>query len=334
MTSFKAAAGIRNPHLQTILPRVIRRKALFTPHNERLNLPDGDFVDLAWSADPASEQAQNKPVFVLFHGLEGSFNSPYANGLMNAFAKQGWLSVMMHFRGCSGETNLKPRAYHSGEIEDARYFLTQLEQRFPRQKKVAVGISLGGNMLVNYLAHYHLNPILDAATIVSAPLSLDSCAKRIEQGFSKVYRNYLLSSLKRNALNKLPLIQQVLPIEPEQIEQLKRLEEFDDLITSQLHGFDNAQHYYQQCSGIRCLDQISIPTRIIHSKDDPFMTEDVIPNFPLPEHIKYHLLDHGGHVGFLTGSLIKPRFWLEETLPEYYEVLKRSAKSEVLKARY
>src|SRR5690606_4655188 len=109
--------------LQTLLPRFIRKKALFEPIWQTLDTPDGDFLDLAWSEDPSSESARKKPLFVLFHGLEGSFFSPYANGLMNAFANAGWLSVMMHFRGCSGKPNCLARAYHSGETEDARYFL-------------------------------------------------------------------------------------------------------------------------------------------------------------------------------------------------------------------
>ncbi|USD65517.1 hydrolase [Vibrio sp. SCSIO 43136] len=316
MTIFRAPIGLKNPHVQTLLPRMLRRRALFHPVTERLELPDGDFVDLAWSESPKA--AQNKPVFVLFHGLEGSFDSPYANGLMRAFAKQGWLSVMMHFRGCSGEPNRKARAYHSGETQDARYFLEQLDKRFPTQDKVAVGVSLGGNMLVNYLAEYKHQPLLSAATVVSAPLDLAACAERIEQGFSKVYREYLLGSLKRNAIRKLPLINQELSVNELHITKLKRLIDFDELLTSRLHGFDGANDYYQQCSGLQRLKEVSVPLQVIHAKDDPFMTEAVIPRFALPDHIEYQLLDRGGHVGFVTGTLWQPRLWLEEALPAYY----------------
>ena len=139
MTIFTAAAGLSNPHLQTLVPRFIRKQALFSPQWQTLETPDGDFLDLAWSEspdgdgsngdesnsdnlsndNPSSDKLSNKPIFILFHGLEGSFESPYANGLMNAFAKDGWLSVMMHFRGCSGKPNRLARAYHSGEVEDA-----------------------------------------------------------------------------------------------------------------------------------------------------------------------------------------------------------------------
>jgi predicted alpha/beta-fold hydrolase len=317
-THFIAAKGLANPHIQTLIPRFVRRKALFEPIWETLDTPDGDFVELAWSEDPYGQSARGKPVFILFHGLEGCFHSPYANGLMHAFAKQGWLSVMMHFRGCGPNPNRLARAYHSGEIGDARQFIELLDHRYPNSKKVAVGISLGGNMLTNYLAHYGDDTKLDGATVISAPLDLAACARRIEQGFSKVYRSYLLSSMKKNALNKLHLLSEVLGLTEERIKNMKKLYEFDDLITAPLHGFKNADDYYQRCSGLPRLREITVPTRFIHAKDDPFMTHEVIPTFSLPSHINYQLLDRGGHVGFMTGSLRRPRFWLEESLPSYY----------------
>lgn len=325
MTQFVAAKGLANPHLQTLAPRFIRKKALFEPVWQTLDTPDGDFLDIAWSEPMASQAPQHKPLFVLFHGLEGCFYSPYANGLMNAFAQQGWRAVMMHFRGCGGKPNKLARAYHSGEIEDARLFLEYLDELFPHQTKIAVGISLGGNMLANYLAQYRDEPLLDAATIVSAPLDLSSCSKRIEQGFSKLYKNYLLASLKKSALQKYQLLKGELALSYQHIKQVTTLYEFDDLITAPLHGFKDAQDYYQQCSGIHRLKQIQLPTQIIHAKDDPFMTEAVIPKYVLPKNIDYRLFDQGGHVGFVSGSVLKPRFWLEEALPAYYQSLAVSA---------
>lgn len=316
MSPFIVANGLTNPHLQTLLPRLIRRAACFTPVWQTLTTPDNDFLDLAWSE--SAKPSVDKPIFVLFHGLEGSFYSPYANGLMGAFAQHGWLSVMMHFRGCSGKPNRLARAYHSGETEDARFVLEYLREQFPQRTIIATGVSLGGNMLVNYLARYRDDPIVDAATIISAPLDLAACSQRIEQGFSKVYRRYLLSSLKNNALKKAPLLQNELGLTTQCIRRVSKLYQFDDLITAPLHGFKDAQDYYQQCSGIIKLNAITIPTLIIHAADDPFMTEAVIPRGPLNPQINYQLFEHGGHVGFLTGSLGQPKFWLEQALPSYY----------------
>lgn len=136
--TFRPLTGASNPHLQTLLPRLVRRRVLLKPHWQRLELPDGDFVDLAWSEDPA--QARDKPRAVLFHGLEGSFYSPYAHGLLNAWRERGWLGVVMHFRGCSGVPNRKQRIYHSGETEDARFFLRWLRDRYGEVPTAAVGV--------------------------------------------------------------------------------------------------------------------------------------------------------------------------------------------------
>jgi hypothetical protein len=242
-----------------------------------------------------------------------------------SFAKDGWLSVMMHFRGCSGKPYRLARAYHSGEVEDARFFLRHLHAQFPNNPKVAVGISLGGNMLANYLAEYADDPLLSAATIVSAPFDLACCSSRIERGFSKLYKKYLLNSLKSNALKKVKLLQEKLGITAESIKKIDKLYEFDERITAPLHGFKNAQDYYAQCSALPKLNKIKLPTQIIHAKDDPFMTDDVIPKFVLPDNIDYRLFQKGGHVGFITGSTLKPRFWLEEALPAYYESIQGSA---------
>ncbi|MZI92317.1 hydrolase [Vibrio sp. CAIM 722] len=319
MPSFIAAHGITNAHLQTLLPRLFRRKPLLSPHWQTIDTPDGDFLDLVWSEDYRQLESLTKPVFVLFHGLEGSFFSPYAHGLMNAFAKQGWLSVMMHFRGCSGRPNNLARAYHSGETGDARQVLEYVRERCPNRPIIATGVSLGGNMLVNYLAQYNDDPIVSGATIISAPLELGACSQRIERGFSRLYRNYLLSSLKNTALLKHQKMKEALGITAAQIKQVTRLIDFDDLITAPLHGFRDAQDYYQRCSGLQRLPDITIPTRLIQAQDDPFMTDEIIPTFTLPKNLDYQLTEHGGHVGFITGSWNQPKMWLEETLPQYYQ---------------
>lgn len=198
---FTPMRGFSNCHLQTMLPRLFRRQVKFTPYWQRLELPDGDFVDLAWSEDPA--QAKHKPRLVVFHGLEGSLNSPYAHGLVEAAQKRGWLGVVMHFRGCSGEPNRMHRIYHSGETEDASWFLRWLQREFGHAPTAAVGYSLGGNMLACLLAKEGNDLPVDAAVIVSAPFMLEACSYHMEKGFSRVYQRYLLNLLKANAARKL-----------------------------------------------------------------------------------------------------------------------------------
>lgn len=318
---FQTSLLLKNAHIQTVLPRILRSKPVFQPFWQRLDTPDGDFLDLAWSEDPAGAKAARKPLLAVFHGLEGSFRSPYANGLLRQFSRQGWLAVLMHFRGCSGTVNRSAKAYHSGETDDARYFLSSVHKRFPENPKAAVGFSLGGNMLSRYLAKYVDEPLIDMAAIVSAPFELAACAKRMEQGLSLIYNRYLLASLKRTALTKAPLLRQHLSLSENTISTIKTLWQFDDLITAPLYGFDDAADYYHQCSGMAVLSEIKVKTLIIQAADDPFMSDAVVPRYQLPENIDYRLYENGGHVGFLSGSPASPQFWLEKALPYYFRPL-------------
>ena len=314
--AFRPLPGARNPHLQTLLPRLLRKRITLRPHWQRLTLPDSDFIDLAWSENPA--QARHKPRVVLFHGLEGSFRSPYAHGLLQAIKAQGWLGVVMHFRGCSGEPNRMPRAYHSGETEDASYFLQWLRDEWGQVPTAAVGVSLGGNMLAYLAGEQGDNCLLDAAVVVSAPLMLEPCSHHLEQGFSRFYQYYLLNKLKQNARRKLIAWPGTLPVDLAQLKTMKKLRDFDDAITSKTHGFLDATDYYRRCSAMPMLPGVTKPMLIIHALDDPFMTPDVIPDPDLlPENIEYQLTRYGGHVGFVGGTLLRPEMWLEQRIPQW-----------------
>lgn len=311
---FHAPWWARNPHLQTILPKWLRRSpARFI--QERFELPDGDFVDLAWSGEPVQDE---QPLVVVFHGLEGSIHSHYAKGLFAHLQRQGNEAVLMHFRGCSGEPNRLLQAYHSGAIEDAQAVIAELERRFPGRPLVAIGYSLGGNMLVNLLARACPAP-LKAAVVVSAPLQLASCADRVNQGFSRVYQNYLLRTMRTNLQSKIRRQSAARARwQPAQITRIATLREFDELVTAPLHGFESADHYYQTCSGLGLLARIPIPTLVIHAADDPFMTDAVIPAAEqLSPLVRYELSRQGGHVGFLHGSPWRPRFWLDERISQW-----------------
>lgn len=314
--SFIPMRGLRNPHLQTMLPRLLRRRLQFTPCWQRLELPDGDFIDLAWSEDP--NQAMHKPRLVVFHGLEGSLHSPYAHGLIEAAQKRGWLGVVMHFRGCSGEPNRLNRIYHSGETEDGTWFLHWLQREFGRAPTAAVGYSLGGNMLGCLLAKAGDDIPLDAGVIVSAPFMLEACSYHMDTGFSRIYQRYLLNLLKANAARKLKAYPGTLPVNMRQLKGVRRIREFDDLITAKIHGFADAIDYYRQCSAMPVLSQITKPTLIIHAKDDPFMDHHSIPDTgSLPDNIEYQLTEYGGHVGFIGGTLRHPEMWLEQRIPDW-----------------
>jgi hypothetical protein len=317
-SEFVAPLWARNRHVQTLWPRFIQRRKPLSVRHERLNLPDSDFVDLVWG-QPEKVQ-QSKGLAVLFHGLEGSIKSHYANDLMALLQGQGWQTVLMHFRGCSGKPNNTARAYHSGETDDANYFLQWLDNKFPALPKVAVGFSLGANVLLKLLGENPSQRFLKAAVAISVPFRLDECAKSINRGFSRVYQNYLLKSMVSNLRNKMRSINytDILNIEDRQVAKLQNFREFDEHVTAPLNGFANADDYYQKCSAIGFLKSIDTPTLVLHSVDDPFMNEAVIPQeHHLSEKIEFELSHKGGHVGFMQGTPWNPQIWFHQRVIDF-----------------
>jgi hypothetical protein len=318
-SSFKPCKWGRNNHLQTLWPTVVQRNQPISYLTQRLETEDGDFLDLAWSAFPVGNDSS--PVLILFHGLEGSVESSYIKRMFKLARKEGWVAILMHFRGCSSESNRTLRSYHSGETNDADFVIRYLKKRLPHAPLFAVGFSLGGNMLLKYQGEQKENSLLKAAIAVSVPFELDSCSTRLDSGFSKVYRNYLLAQLKEKIKLKMsrPDYTSRLGLTTREIDRLKTFREFDEHITAPIHGFKGADDYYQQCSCRQFLKSISIRTLIIQAEDDPFIAKNAIPTAKdLPEGVVLELSEQGGHVGFISGGTpCQPHFWLEERISGY-----------------
>ncbi|WP_158972725.1 hydrolase [Paraglaciecola sp. L3A3] len=306
----------KNRHVQTIFPRFLQKRASLNYRKEKLTLPDGDFVNLVWAGDVQKSLG----LIALFHGLEGSIRSHYTNDMAANLVSQGYAVVLMHFRGCGGEMNLRPRAYHSGETEDAWFFLNWLEQKFPETRKAAMGFSLGANMLLKLLSEQPKQKILKAAMAISVPFNLDLCSDSINQGFSRLYQAYLLKSMINNLLMKMRKIdyKNLLKVSPEQIKQFKSFREFDQNVTAPLHGFLGAKDYYQQSSSINFLAHIATPTLILHALDDPFMHESILPNKQdISANVGLEVSERGGHVGFLQGSPWRPKIWMHQRTNDF-----------------
>ncbi len=317
-SEFRAPWWAKNRHLQTIWPRFIQKRLPLNYQMERVTLPDSDFIDLAWGPKPTKTTG----IVAMFHGLEGSIRSHYANDMMAALSGHGWQVVMMHFRSCSGEPNRLPRAYHSGETEDPRFFLELLSQRFPGLPKVAVGFSLGANMLLKLLGEHPAQKWLDGAVAISAPLKLGECARSINQGFSRVYQKYLLNSMKQTLKQKMSYIdyRSLLQLTPRDVDNITTFRQFDDVVTAPLHNFCDAQDYYEKCSSFHYLSAIHCPTLVLHSIDDPFMNHLIIPQeHELANAVTLELSDKGGHVGFMQGSLLRPQVWLQNRVKVFFE---------------
>ncbi|ETO92648.1 hydrolase [Legionella oakridgensis] len=318
-SSFTPAWWLANPHAQTVYPTLVRRLMAPVDRIERFELPDGDFIDLAWAVNGLGTDA---PLVVLLHGLGGNMNSTYVGGLMHAFNRCGWRGVLMHFRGASSEPNRLLRAYHSGDTGDLAYFIKTLVQREPHTRKALVGISLGGNVLLKWLGELGKQSWIQAGVAVSVPFQLRLAADRMNRGLSRIYQAYLLREMRVIFARKLqehaskfsPILRDI-----KRIDTLRCFWTFDDYITAPLHGFTNVHDYYRKASSRQYLPDIATPTLIIHALDDPFMTSDVLPKArELSPYIILELSHKGGHVGFISGSIPgRPIYWLDQRIPDY-----------------
>lgn len=313
-SDFKPAFWLRGPHAQTLFASQMRRMPPLAVQPERLELADGDFLDLSWL--PETGLPADAPLVVVLHGLGGSLDSKYARGLLQQVARLGGRGVLLHFRGAA-KPNRLPRSYHSGETGDLGNLLTLLRKRFPTAPLAAVGYSLGGNVLLKYLGEQGTRSPLACAVAVSIPFDLEGSAHAIGRGFARVYQNYLLNAMRGVVTQKQQsgIINHPLP----ELTKLRDFHHFDDAVTAPLNGFADARDYYSRSSCRPLLGQIETPTLILHSRDDPFTGPDVIPTKQeLSAAIRFELSDHGGHVGFVAaGKQGRPVYWLEQRIPEY-----------------
>jgi predicted alpha/beta-fold hydrolase len=282
-------------------------------HNEQFDLPDGDFIDLVWTEEKSSE-----PLIVLLHGLEGSIDSPYVNGILKTINECGWQGVLMQFRGCSGRHNRLDRSYHSGDTGDINTLVTELKLRYPDRDLAAIGVSLGGNVLIKYLGEQGNNSPFKAAMAISIPFDLSNCASELKIGFSRIYQRYLINSLSDKVRNKFK--DRTAPIDLNKLNDWTDFFLFDDNVTAPLNGFKNVDDYYTKSSCKQFIKHIVTPTLILHSKDDPFMNETALPiENDLSPSVTLELTEHGGHVGFIYGSSpFNVKYWAERRLVEFF----------------
>ena len=308
---FEPAWWLPGANLQTLWPYYFRRSVQVDLTRERLELPDGDFVDLCLTGKAGG------PVVVVFHGLEGCVDSHYVKSVLAAIEKRGWLAVLMHFRGCSSEHNRLARTYHSGDTGDIGFLIDSLHKRFPGVPIAAIGYSLGGNALLKYLGEADRNGQVHAAAAVSVPYVLAEGAKRLNTGFSRLYQRRLIGLLKRKIIGKFS--DRDCPLDIGEVPKLNDFFSFDDKITAPLHGFAGVEDYYTRSSSRQYLRSINVPVLLIHARDDPFMTEDVIPaEDELSAYVQLELAQNGGHIGFVSGKAPGyPVYWLEQRIIEF-----------------
>ena len=307
---FRPARGLGRAHVQTVCGRLLRREPPLPFRRERLDTPDGDFVDLDF---PQLGVGDDAPLVLLLHGLEGFARRGYALNVYRELAARGVAAVGLNFRSCSGEPNRTARFYHSGETGDIRHVLDHLATRFPGRVLGAVGFSLGGNAMLKYLGEEGARSRIAAAAAVSVPYDLAAGALLLEQSrMGRWYTSTFIRTLVFKAMAKRDLMLAA-GIDLERVRASRTFREFDDAATAPLHGFRDADEYYARCSSAAFLERIRVPTLLLQSKDDPFLPPEA---FPWPAvranpHLQVELTDAGGHVGFVGGSILHPVFWAE-----------------------
>ena len=320
---FRPAWWLPGPHLQAIGARLLRPRGGVRCERERLELPDGDFLDLDWAVEVGGRSPDSAaPLVLLLHGLEGSASSDYVLSTHRALAGRGLASLALNFRSCSGEPNRLPRFYHSGDTADAATILDLLRKRFPRRRIGAVGFSLGGNVLLKLLGECGggsreriLAP--DAAVAISVPFDLAAGITTLERGLGPIYQRYFLRKLRRKVRLKASILRPCVDVDA--LLAARSLRRFDDLGTARLHGFRDADDYYQRSSSAPWLPAIRVPTLLIHAADDPFLPSAAIPRAEVREnpHLDAIFPEHGGHVGFVSGPPWAPVFWAEQTAADF-----------------
>lgn len=314
--TFRPAWWLPGPHLPTVFGKLVRRVPPAHDRIERWAVPDGDEVSVAL-IDPPTPAA---PILTIFHGLEGTIRSTYAQGLLHQARRRGWGAAMLIWRSCDGRIPRAPRMYHSGETSDAQFFLHALANRHPESALLSVGVSLGANVLLKWLGEHAAPSTLRAAAAVSTPFDLAEGARHLERGFSRVYVRHFVQSLRRKALAALD-VHPRLPVDRARLLRARSFWEFDDVFTAPVHGFHGADDYYQRSSSLGFLPRIVTPVLLFSAIDDPFLPSAVL------DEVRHHagtnralhvdFTPTGGHVGWIAGSPIAPHYYMEAHVTDW-----------------
>jgi len=315
--SFSPAWWLPGAHAQTLWGKFFRRPEIHDTRIERLETPDGDFLNLHHlDAPPGS------PILLMLHGLEGSVRSHYIQGLLTEARQRGWRAAVLVFRSCGGELNRLERSYHSGETGDLAFVLNHLHSAFPGAPLVLAGVSLGGNVLLKYLGEQgtSISPLIKAAAAVSVPYDLSRSSRYIDRGFSRVYQWNFLRTLRAKAMAKVERFPD-LPA-GRQLATVRTMFDFDEHFTAPVHGFLGAADYYTKSSSLGWLETISIDTLLLSAVNDPFLPGEVLDDVrrKARHNPKLHVefTSHGGHVGFVEGrNPFSPVYYLEHRVSEF-----------------
>ncbi len=304
---------VRSKHIQTISPSLFQGGAGKSYIRQRLETPDGDFLDLDWF--PQNQHARN--LVVLMHGLGGSSASNYIKRVGSELVNAGFRVVVFNLRGATGPNRL-PQTYHSGETADLQYMLNHLIDTIATDAIYIAGFSLGGNMILKWLGENQGQLVIKKAVAVSVPFDLSAVSNRLNKGGSKFYRFSLLKNMRAVLRQKESLLKNIIDLR--QAYAAKTFHEFDDIVTAPLNSFRDVDDYYSRSSSKQFLRFIDTKTLIVQSRDDPFVPISSLPDATeLGPGVTLELSDKGGHVGFIArGRGLSLKYWLPERISAFF----------------
>ncbi|MCF6247610.1 MAG: alpha/beta fold hydrolase [Desulfobacula sp.] len=309
-TSYAPPPFFSNGHIQTIFPPLFRKVPSVFYKRQRINTQDGDFLDLDWS------RKGHKKLAVVSHGLEGNAHRAYVKGMVKALNDSGWDVLAWNYRSCSGEPNQQLRSYHNGITDDLSVIIEHAKTTHAWEQIALVGFSLGGNLSLLYLGRESVDPLIKKAIVFSVPCDLKSSSETISKPSNVLYMKRFLVMLH----NKIKSKMKVLPgqIDDKDYEKIKDFKDFDDRYTAPIHGFKNAEDYWEKCSSKPYIPKIKIPTLIINAKNDPFLPDAC---FPIKEArsnpmVTLCMPESGGHVGFICFNK-QNLYWSEARAVEF-----------------
>ena len=319
MTEFSPAWFLPGPHFQTVWGRLVRPRRLVELRREAVETPDGD--ELLLDRLPGDDSLH----FVLMHGLEGSSQSVYMQGLLAVIARHGYSATAMNFRSCARDLrnvmkmipNRRPRLYHSGETTDFDFVMRTLSTGMPRTRFVAIGASLGGNVLLKWLGEHPEQTIVSAAATLSVPYDLGAGSALLETtAAGRFYVSQFLNTLRKKSQRP-----DIAPrIDLPRLMRARTFRELDDAATGPLHGFRDADDYYERSSSIHSVHRITTPTLALSAEDDPFLPPDVLPVVKrnASSAVDFRTTPCGGHVGFIGGKAPwRCEYWAEELVVQW-----------------
>lgn len=306
---FKAA------HINTIYPALFRKITDYQFKRQRIDTPDGDFLDLDWSTKG------NKRLAIVIHGLEGSASRPYVQGMIQHFNKNNWDGMGLNLRSCSGEANKKTYSYNMGSSNDLDTTVKYIAEHFDYQEIALIGFSMGGNIILKYLGEGNTIPNeLKVAVTFSVPCHIPTATIEIERWYNWLYVKRFMNGLNEKMQEKAKtfpnLIEANAPMP-------RNFTEFDARYTAPLSGFKSNNDYWAKCSSLQFLPNISIPTLLVNAKDDSFLSEQCYPFQIAKEnpHLYLETPKYGGHVGFAGNNPEKGLYWSERRAFEFISQL-------------